>query len=84
MKGNLDRAEQYFKEGITVFKGFPVRKLESIIRADLVENLMLQGRVLEAEAVARELVHDFRFIYSRSEKKYCIGRALLVLSKVLF
>ena len=84
MKGNLYRAEQYFKEGITVLKGFPIRKLESIIRADLVENLMLQGRVLEAEAVARELVHDFRFIYSRSEKKYCIGRALLVLSKVLF
>ncbi|MGD9241444.1 MAG: CHAT domain-containing protein, partial [Desulfobacterales bacterium] len=84
MKGNLDRAEQHFMEGITVFKGFPVRKLESIIRADLVENLMLQGRLLEAEAVARELVHDFRFIYSRSEKQYCIGRALLVLSKVLF
>jgi CHAT domain-containing protein len=84
IKGNLDRAEQYFKEGITVFKGFPVRKLESIIRADLVENLILQGRLLEAESVARELIHDFRFIYSRSEEKYCIGRALLVLSKVLF
>jgi CHAT domain-containing protein len=84
MKGNLNRAEQYFKEGTTVLRGFPYRGLEIIIRADLVENLMLQGRVLEAEALARELVHDFRFIYSRSGRQYFIGRALLVLSKILF
>jgi CHAT domain-containing protein len=84
MKGNLDRAEQYFKEGVTVLRGIPYRRLELIIRADLVENLMLQGRLLEAEALARELVHDFRFIYSRSGPQYFIGRALLVLSRVLF
>ena len=84
MKGNLNRAEQYFKEGATVLRGIPYRRLELIIRADLVENLMLQGRLLETEALARELVHDFRFIYSRSGGQYFIGRALLVLSRVLF
>jgi CHAT domain-containing protein len=79
--GNLDRAEQYFRDGITALKGFKYARLELIIRADLIENLMLQGRLLEAEALVRELVLDFRII---EKKRYFKGKTLLVLSRILF
>jgi tetratricopeptide (TPR) repeat protein len=57
LKGNLYRAEQYFRIARTVSKRGS--KPQEWIQVDLIENLILQGRLLEAEALSRELLHDY-------------------------
>ena len=75
-EGNLDRAERYFRLAV------PPSKVESRgtqldMRVDLIENLIFQGRLLEAEALTREMLQE-----PISRVRQAKGR--LVLSKILF
>lgn len=80
MQGRLLHAEQYFKKAIEAC--FKVGKHIEVysLKANLAENLMRQGRLMEAEILARESVLHFR----KREGGYVEGKNLLVLSRILF
>jgi CHAT domain-containing protein len=78
-KGNLDRAERYFRLAIPASKEFS-SGTQLDIRVDLIENLIFQGRLLEAEALTREILQEIRFGGSKIRR----ARVRLVLSKILF
>jgi CHAT domain-containing protein len=78
-KGNLDRAERYFRLAVPPSKEFsPGTQLD--LRFDLIENLIFQGRLLEAEALIREIFQEWTVYVSVRRR----ARACLVLSKILF
>jgi CHAT domain-containing protein len=82
LNGNLDRAEQYFKIAITAIQ--PVGGLsrnQMKTQVDLIENLQFQGRSLEAEVLARELVRYSGLVHPDPRMR---ARALTVLSQILF
>jgi len=78
-KGNLDRAERYFRLAIPASKEFS-SGTQLDIRVDLIENLIFQGRLLEAEALTREILQEIRIGGSKIRR----ARVRLVLSKILF
>ncbi len=78
-KGNLDRAEWYFRRAIPPSKEYGLgTQLDT--RVDLIENFIFQGRLLEAEALAREVLQELR-VWGSGVRK---ARGRLVLSKILF
>jgi CHAT domain-containing protein/tetratricopeptide (TPR) repeat protein len=79
IKGNLDRAERYFRLAIPSSKEFS-SGTQLDIRVDLIENLIFQGRLLEAEALTREMLQEHRVNISFVRQ----ARGRLVLSKILF
>ena len=79
LKGNLYRAEQYFRIARRVSK--TGSKPQEWLQVDLIDNLILQGRLQEAEALSRELLHDYMQYTFRPSLQ---ARELSVLSKVLF
>jgi CHAT domain-containing protein len=91
LKGNLSQAEQHFRNAIKIeetHKELHVHTPEAIdefnramLNMDLAENLMLQGRLVEAEITARELVTRPRF---NTGNIFIDGGILLVLSRTLF
>jgi len=82
LNGNLDSAEKYFRIAITTAKTFKKSYSDAeMIQVDLVENLLLQGRLLEAEALSREILFDYiQFTFNPLRQ----ARKLLILSKTLF
>ncbi|MCZ6770939.1 MAG: tetratricopeptide repeat protein, partial [Proteobacteria bacterium] len=76
LKGNLLRAEQLFRDAISEFRGLGWINLYETVQADLAENLMRQGRLAEAEAVARESIGSTGTASEGS-------KILLVMSKIL-
>ena len=88
LRGNYKQAESYFRKAITATVGFakefrPIDERKYLLEADLAENLMLQGRLLEAEIYARNLA-NFDEHYPGSRNSYARGKVLLVLAKILF
>ncbi len=79
LKGNLYLAEQHFRIALRVSKRGS--KPEEWIAMDLIDNLILQGRLLEAEVLSRELLHDYMQYTFRPLLQ---AREFSVLSKVLF
>ena len=83
-KGNLIKAEKYFKEAIMACDkseksgNWMVTRITT--KSDLAENLLFQERLLEAEILARELIHNTRYMV---ERKYLRGKVLLILSRIL-
>ena len=75
-KGNLDRAEWYFRRAVPPSKKYGSRT-QLDIRVDLIENLIFQGRLLEAEALTREMLKEHISLVH-------LARGRLVLSKILF
>jgi CHAT domain-containing protein len=78
-KGNLHRAEWYFRRAIPPSKEYS-RGTQLDIRVDLIENIFFQGRLLEAEALTREMLQEPRVWVSGVHR----ARGRLVLSKILF
>jgi CHAT domain-containing protein len=76
LKGNLDRAERYFRLAVPSSKQ-ESRGTQLEIRVDLIGNLIFQGRLLEAEALTREMLQE---PISRVRQ----AKGLLILSKILF
>ena len=79
MNGNYKQAEPYFRKAITAIKEFapkfnPNYERRYLFEADLAENLMLQGRLLEAEIYARDLLNFEKHPGSRSS--YAKGKVL--------
>jgi CHAT domain-containing protein len=79
IRGNLNRAERHFRLAIPASKEFGA-ETQLDLRFDLIENMIFQGRLLEAEALTREILKKRR--YDWSKMKYARGR--LLLSKILF
>ena len=79
IKGNLDRAEWYFRRAVPASKKYS-SGTQLDLRFDLIENLIFQGRLLEAEALAREILQE-RLVYKSRIRR---ARGRLVLSKILF
>jgi CHAT domain-containing protein len=78
-KGNLSRAEWHFRRAIPPSKEYSYGT-QLDIRIDLIENLFFQGRLLEAEALTREILQEAR-VWSSGVRK---ARGRLVLSRILF
>ena len=78
-KGNLDRAERYFMLAVPPSKEFSAGT-QMDLEIDLIENLILQGRLLEAEVLTREILQGWLVYSSRIRW----ARGYLVLSKILF
>ncbi len=79
MRGNLNRAERYFRLAVPASKEYSSgTQLE--LRFNLIENLIYQGRLLEAEALTREILQEASVDWSRTRR----ARGYLVLSKILF
>ena len=74
-KGYLVSAEQFHKKAIAAYEKVGTGGQNCYAKADLAENLMLQGRLLEAENLAREVLISDR----------CQGepRGFLVFSRIL-
>ncbi len=80
-KGNLKRAEPYLRKAIkAIEKATKTMYRRLAIESDLAENLLLQGRLLEAEILARELIPYTAY---RGEYIHYSGKVLLVLSRIL-
>jgi len=81
LKGNLFSAEQYFRKTMDACKEVERRKLAYYLKIDQAENLLLQGRLLEAEILARELVTGAQFNIGET---FIDGKVLLVLARILY
>ncbi|MGD9042940.1 MAG: tetratricopeptide repeat protein, partial [Desulfobacterales bacterium] len=79
MRGNLNRAERYFRLAIPASKEYS-SGTQLDLRFNLIENFIYQGRLLEAEALTREILKEASVDLSRTQR----ARGYLVLSKILF
>ncbi len=83
LKGNFKDAELYLKKGMAAIEEIQKRDekccidIKLLLQTDLAENLMLQDRLLEAEILAREILNH-------ATGKHIQGKALLILSRILF
>ena len=89
MQGDYLSAEKHIRDAIDASikmdKKYKLNlsKARYLLKADLAENLMLQGRILEAEIYNRDLM-NFSKHFPGSSDEWARGRVLLVMSKILF
>jgi CHAT domain-containing protein len=81
LRGNHTRAEQHCEKAIAASKKLNKPWHVITLKTELAENLLLQGRLLEAEIIARELVTHPRFATGDAFRD---GKILLVLGRILF
>ena len=81
LRGNHTRAERYCEKAIAACKKLDRPNFVLTLKTELAENLLLQGRLLEAEIIARELVTHPHFATGDAFRD---GKILLVLGRILF